>query len=324
MQQKSTFLTFALREIACMQATGHLGNARNYRCAHNSFSRYLSGIQRSDLSFSELTSDIILNYQSWLWSQGISRNSSSCYLRSLHALFNRAVRQGLASGAPFTQVYTGVDKTHKRAIQSDDIQRLIHLSIPSGLVHQGKSPQHKCFDRHIHQLEFARDLFLFCFSSRGMTFVDLAYLRPTDLRNGHIHYARRKTRQPIVVKVEPIMQSIICKYHRPGSPYLFPILHSLDPQEAYIQYRKALRTYNDRLQQLSTMLGPDISLSSYVSRHTWATIAYHQQVPISVISQAMGHDSERTTQIYLKSLENNVIDEANHNLLKKIFSPLLC
>ena len=94
--------------------------------------------------------------------------------------------------------------------------------------------------------------------------------------------------------------------------------------DCFYGYRKALRTYNFHLQQLSAMLGPDISLSSYVSRHSWATIAYQQQIPISVISQAMGHDSERTTRIYLISLENNMIDEANHNLLEKIFSPLLC
>lgn len=324
MQKESTILSFARDEAEHQHATGHHGLARNYRCAHNSLSRYLTSICRPHLTISELTSDFILDYQSWLWGQGISRNTSSCYLRSLHAIFNRAVRLGLATDDPFTLAYTGVAKTRKRAIQSEDIQRLLHLSIADGLVRLGKSPHHKWFGRHLQQLEFARDLFLFCFSSRGMTFVDLAYLRPTDIHNGHIHYARRKTRQPIEVRIEPIMHSIIRKYHRPDSPYLFPILHSLIPQEAYTQYRKALRTYNFHLQQLSAMLGPDISLSSYVSRHSWATIAYQQQIPISVISQAMGHDSERTTRIYLKSLENNMIDEANHNLLEKIFSPLLC
>lgn len=324
MQEKTTLLAFANHEINHLNATGHHGLVRNYRCAYNSLTRYLSSIRHPHLSFGEFTSDFILRYQDWLWSHGVSRNSSSCYLRSLHAIFNRAVRQGLASGNPFALAYTGVAKTRKRAIRADDIRRLTHLSIGNGLVMLGKSSRHKHFNRSIRQLEFARDLFLFCFSSRGMTFVDLAYLRPTDIHNGYIHYARRKTRQPIVVKIEPIMQSIILKYHRTGSLYLFPILHSPDPQEAYTQYRKALRTYNTHLQQLSAMLGPDISLSSYVSRHTWATIAYQQQIPLSVISQAMGHDSERTTQIYLKSLENNMIDEANHNLMQKIFSPLLC
>lgn len=324
MQKDSALLAFVAHETELLQAKGHLGLVQNYRCACNSFRRYLTSIHHVNMPISALTSDCILNYQDWLWNHGVSRNSSSCYMRSLQALFNRAVQQGLASGNPFTLAYTGVAKTRKRAIQDHDIKRLSNLSIANGLIRLGKSPQHKSFARNVRQLEFARDLFLFSFSCRGMTFVDLAYLRPTDIHCGHIRYTRRKTRQAIVVKIEPFMQSVINKHHIPGSPYLFPILHSLDPQKAYAQYRNALRTYNFHLHQLSAMLGSDVPLSSYVSRHTWATIAYQQQIPISVISQAMGHDSERTTQIYLKSLENNVIDEANRNLLKKIFSPLLC
>ena len=111
MQKESTILSFARDEAEHQHATGHHGLARNYRCAHNSLSRYLTSICRPHLTISELTSDFILDYQSWLWGQGISRNTSSCYLRSLHAIFNRAVRLGLATGDPFTLAYTGVAKT---------------------------------------------------------------------------------------------------------------------------------------------------------------------------------------------------------------------
>lgn len=313
-------LAFARYEINQLKMRSHCGVVRNYTCACNSFSRYLHLLGKSDVSFSSLTSDCIVSYQEWLWSQGVSRNSSSCYLRSLHAIYNKAVRNNLACGNPFADVYTGVGKTRKRAISDVDINRLKQLDVKAWLLEQGRMSRSKRFRSMIRDYEFSRDMFLFCFSTRGMAFVDLAYLRQRDLRDGFITYIRRKTSQVITIKVEPFMQMIIDRYSRKGSYYLFPILTSIDSQESYRQYRLALRRYNNHLKALSTILDADVSLSSYVSRHTWATLAYHRQMPLSIISQAMGHDSERTTQIYLKSFDNGIIDTANRSLLEQIFT----
>lgn len=311
-------LEFIRTEIENMRAVNRFGVAKNYACVCNSLSRYLQSDGMDDIPFRKLTSECVAGYQTWLWNSGVGRNSSSCYMRSLHALFNKAVRQGVASGNPFTGVYTGIARTRKRAVTAKDIRSLAHLNIKAELIKRGKNPEQRNFEAFSRSLLFTKDLFLFCFCACGMTFVDLAHLKKSDLSNGFIHYTRKKTRQPIEVKVEAMMQKIIDKYTN-TSPYLFPILTSTDTCEADRQYRRAIRIYNLNLKRLSSFLGSNISLTSYVARHTWATTAYRQHLPLSVICQAMGHDSEHTTQIYLKSLENTVINEANHKLLNHIF-----
>ena len=160
----------------------------------------------------------------------------------------------------------------------------------------------------------------------------MAYLKSSDLYGGMIHYARRKTGQQLSVRIEPCMQQIINRYavdknlpangrnadntcKKQISPYVFPIITSLNESEAYNQYQIALNKYNRQLKRLSAMLPHGQSLSSYVARHSWATAARNHEVPISVISAGMGHTTEHTTRIYLASLENSIIDDANKSII---------
>ena len=100
--------------------------------------------------------------------------------------------------------------------------------------------------------------------------------------------------------------------------YVFPILNSENPGEAYAEYRIALTYYNRLLKKLCTLAGIPQRLSFYTARHSWATAARNHQVPVSVISAGMGHTSERTTQIYLTMLENSLIDNANKGILESL------
>ena len=167
-------------------------------------------------------------------------------------------------------------------------------------------------------LSLARDLFLFSFYTRGMSFVDMAYLRRGHIRDGRIRYVRRKTGQEIVIRVEPEMQRIIERYADGERPYVFPVLKSENPEKAYAEYRTALTYYNRLLKRLCTLAGIPQRLSFYTARHSWATAARNHQVPVSVISAGMGHTSERTTQIYLTMLENSLIDNANRGILESL------
>lgn len=241
------------------------------------------------------------DYDTWLRQRGVVRNTVSFYMRVLRSVYNKAVRYGLVEQAePFRYVYTGVDRTRKRAVGESTIARLQKLDL-----------------RHSFPLALARDLFVFSFCMRGMAFVDLAYLRKRDRKGDCICYVRRKTGQCLCVKLEACMKAIIDRYARytDNSSYLFPILRSERSEYSYAQYLTALGQYNRRLRQLSRMLGTGVCLSSYTSRHTWATVARNHLIPISVISAGMGHSSERTTQIYLDTLENSEIDKANRRLL---------
>ena len=282
--------------------------------------RYFGTLRMEDMPLKNINEELIVGYQQWLWDNGIRKNTSVFYMRNLHAVYNKAVRQGLvADRHPFSCVQTNITHTDKRAVAPDLIRSISMLDIPEGLARLGHDPRKKPFRRMCSELTFARDTFIFCFCARGLTFVDFAYLKHENIRRGCIVYERRKTGQHIEVGIQSKMQEFIYKYATESGPYLFPILTDTDVRKAHQQYSSAIRRYNKHLGKLSRMLGGNICLTSYVSRHSWATAAYHASIPLPHISEAMGHTSEHTTRIYLKSIEGSEIDKENKRLLDGIF-----
>ena len=214
-------------------------------------------------------------------------------------MYNRAVENGLVEQRfPFKHVYTGIDKTAKRAIPIMAIKRIKELDL-------ALKPS----------LDFARDMFLFSFYTRGMSFIDMAFLKKSDLKNGFLSYRRRKTGQQLTIKWEKCMQEIIGKYTVSYGQYLLPIIKLPGTNERK-QYENTLRLVNNKLKIIARIIQTPMPLSTYVARHTWASIAKSKNIPISVISEGMGHNSETTTRIYLSSLDTSVIDEANKAIIK--------
>lgn len=291
-------LSYGQHLISRLTEKGKLGTARNLRSTLTSFTEFLHG---RDIAFSLLDEVVIGEYADWLAKRGITSNSSSFYMRNLRSVYNRAVREeGIEQTFPFRYVYTGIDKTAKRSVDEKVIIRLKGLEL-----------------NDISGLGFARDLFLFSYCTRGMSFVDMAYLRHKDIRNGYICYKRKKTGRPLSIRIEQIVQEIINRYQKrtTGSCYLFPILHTEDDEQSYKQYQTGLRYYNKQLKKLASLLGENIVLTSYTSRHTWASTARKHNIPVAVISDGMGHTSEKTTLIYLSSIDTSVIDRANAELV---------
>lgn len=173
---------------------------------------------------------------------------------------------------------------------------------------------------HSAPLAFSRDMFIFSYCTRGMAFVDIAYLKKEDVSGGILSYVRHKTGQRLTVRIEPLIEEIIERYEPlvHNSPYLFPIITSNDPEEAFRQYQTALGYHNRKLKKLGKLTGENLHLSSYTARHSWATVARKHNVPLSVISAGMGHTSEKTTLIYLDSVENSLIDKANEEILEAL------
>ncbi len=297
---KGTVLSFMREQIELLEHGRRFGTAHNYKCAMKSFSDFLNN---KDITFSLMTGKLISDYEQWLTDRGVVRNSSSFYLRILRSVYNKAVKKGLAKqGNPFDDVYTGVDRTRKRAMDEQLIMSLIKLELNNA------------------GLRLSRDLFIFSYCMRGMAFVDIAYLKKSDISGGCITYIRRKTGQQLSVKIEPCAQNIIDHYAEKTkeSPYVFPIITVSDPVKAYSQYQSKLGYYNRRLKTLTKELGVELPISSYWARHSWATSARDKNVPLSVISAGMGHTSEKTTEIYLASLDNSVIDKANSEILSPL------
>ena len=319
-KSRMKFVAFINCESVHQRQIGHICLANNYASAAGSFTRFLRTKKMADISFKKMMPQLVSDYEAWLQTSGLCRNTTSFYIRALQSVYHKAVRQGLTDDRrPFTGTYRGVAKTTKRAIDASDVRRLCMLDIRGALLADGNCGKGRRLACRLRRLEFARDIFIFCFCARGLTFVDLAFMRKSDITGGLLVYVRRKTGQRIEVQMEQMMQTIIDRYPS-STDYLLPILtKTTDNMEAvYQQYRYAIGRYNASLDVLGAMLG-GLKLTSYVSRHSWASAARSQNVPLSVISQSMGHDSEKTTEIYLKSIEHNVIHKANHDLLAGVF-----
>ncbi len=290
-----TFFTYMNSRIATLKANGKTGCARSYQQTIRSLMKYRRYI---DFPLEDLSSNLIEGYEAWLQSNRICRNTTSFYIRCIRAVYNKAIEEGLTTNhAPFRHVYTGVDRTIKRAVCISDIRRIKNLDLTS-------QPS----------LVFARDIFLLSFYLRGISFIDLAFLRKTDLAGDSITYIRHKTHRPLAIYIEQKMRTILNRYPNTTSRYLLPIILYEDGHEMQ-QYHNQLNPITRQLKTIGQLASITTPISLYVARHSWASIAQSQNIPLSVISGAMGHDNEITTQIYLNSIQRTEIDKANRKIL---------
>lgn len=281
--------------VSLLRQERHLRTAETYYCAKKRFLNFLG----HDIALNKIDNRLIRSYEQFLRTDGLISNSSSFHLRVLRAIYNKAVKQHLVmDNQPFTDVYTGIGKTVKRALPLDIIQRIAQLNSLNN-----------------HET-FARDMFLFSFYTRGMSFIDMAYLTSQHIHNGYLVYTRHKTGQQLVIKWESCMQDIVDHYESPR-PYLLPIIKHCNGNERS-QYREAQRKVNGTLKSIGQKAGISLPLSMYVARHSWASIARNMDVPVGIISEGMGHTSERTTRIYLKSLSTRRLDSITAEIIQAV------
>lgn len=292
---KEGFLSFIDQHIVHLRKVGKSSAVTKLNAALRSFKSFAG---KDEISFEEVTSDLMEEYEGWLRRKGNCWNTVSFYIRQLRPVYGLAVERGLTKDIhPFKHVYSGIDKTVKRAVSIAVIRKIQALDL-------SKKP-------HLNR---ARDLFLFLLYTRGMSFVDMCNLKRTDLRDGVLTYRRQKTNQLLQIRWEKPMQQILDRLGNVGGTYLLPIIMS-NRIDTRVQCENALRRLNRNLKKIGNMVGLDTKLTTYVARHTWASLAQSNNVPISVISKALGHDSETTTKIYLANLDTSVVDNANRKIL---------
>lgn len=288
-------VSFTRKLIDDLRKMGKKSMARRYSLTLNSLLKFT---KEKEIAWDDFTSTLVTGFEEFLRQRGLCRNSTSFYMRNLRSIINRASEHDYeVPRNPFKHVYMGVDKTVKRAVTLKTVCKIRDINL-SAYPH----------------LDFARNLFMFSFYTRGMSFVDIAFLRKTDLTNGVITYFRRKTSQQIQVRVENQTMEIMDKLGESTTSYLLPIIGS-ENTDADSQYRNVYHRVNRNLKKLGEMLKLDTKLTLYVARHAWASIAHHNNIPISTISKAMGHDSETTTLIYLSSIDSSVVDKANRRIM---------
>lgn len=292
---KTTVFEYIKLQIERLKKAGRDRTSEAYRQMLMSFMKFKN---KEDLSFDMIDADLICQYESYMRISNLCRNTTSFYMRTLRSVYNRAVEDGLtAQNTPFRHVYTGVDKTSKRAISIKEIKMIKDLDLTK-----------------VPTLDFARDMFLFSFYMRGMSFIDIAYLKKKDISNGFVIYNRRKTGQQMIVKWEKSMEEIANKHPNEYSTYLFPIIINSNATGRK-QYLNKMLLVNKYLKKIAKLAGINIPLTMYVARHSWASIAQSHNIPIKAISLGMGHENEKTTQIYLASIQTSIIDNANSKIL---------
>ena len=274
--------------------------AENYATASQSLEKYCGN---RNLLFRDVDDLLMRNFEKYLWNRGISKNTSSCYMRSLRAMYNDAAMSGhVIQNYPFRSVFTGKETTPKRAITKKELLEIRGVRLKPG-----------------SREEMARDIFLFCFYACGMPLIDVAYLKKSQVYDGHIVYHRKKTGHQVDLSVLPAMQAIM-DAHPSHTDYVFPILSSYDPEEANAEYKRFLKSYNQALLRIEQKLYLPVHIASYVPRHSWATLAMEAKVDIRTIASGLGHSNTNITQVYIKDLEKvKRLTLANQKLYQAIF-----
>lgn len=264
-----------------------------------------------DICLNQINSFLIKGFEKSLMDQGKKPNTISYYMRNLRSIYNKAVRARRVSAKdedPFTGVYTKVKATSKRALTAEEMKLLYDINFSELRLNYFMKPTSNGF---IEGLYRSWRFFIFCVFAQGMCFIDLAYLRKDNIKDGVCFYYRKKTLQQIEVKVNEGMRCIIESFAEEvkDSPYLFPIIRKNGKDER-LQYETALRVQNRRLRILSEIIGVNKKITTHVGRHTFATLARNGGIPMGAISEMLGHTTEKMTQNYLDSFDKSFSDRA--------------
>ena len=284
-----------------------VGNANVYRDTKRALQNFAS--KNKTLSFSDIDLNFLNRWETYCKNRNMAETSISVYFRTLRAIFNRAVKDQIVgmNHYPFRdfKISKFDTRTRKRAIDKADIQKIKAINISGKPV-----------------VQLSKDVFLFSYYCQGMNLTDLAHLRWSQIVQDRLFYVRAKTGKEFNLKLlEPARQ--ILEYYRPftGSKpdnYVFPILNAerhITPIQIDNRIHKMNSLINTHLKSMGRKVGIETPLTTYVARHSYATVLKTSGIPIAVISEALGHESEAITHTYLKSFENSVIEEANENLL---------
>ncbi len=291
-----SFNEFTEKLISKMIKSGGIGNARVYQNTLNVFKDFMDD---KDIDFKALNYKKIKEFEEYLYSKDRKINTISVHLRTLRAIYNRAIKEKLVRKElyPFEDIKIRSEETQKLAITKEEIDKIRDLDLSND-----------------KELEKARDYFMFSFYMRGMSFVDIAYLKVKNINNDRLNYTRKKTRQKFSIKINDRAWQIIHKYSDLNDPdsYIFPIIQRKGNE--FLDYRNAMRLTNKKLKIIGDKVDLTKPLTTYVSRHSWATIAKRKGISIAVISEGLGHETEETTQIYLDGFGSDILDDANEKI----------
>jgi len=309
-----TFVAFSKGVTDGMIKIKRTGNALVYITAVN---RLVAYTNKPELTFPEINYTLLDSFKSHLLIEGLRKNSIGNYFRSIRALYNKAIKAKVVARElyPFNDISIQTEKTAKRAIRTNELLAIYQYP---------KKPD--------SQEWHASNFFFLSFALRGISFTDMAYLTKQNIYKGCLTYRRRKTKKLYTIKLHPVALRIFNFYKDNQSSYLLPVFpkgiieDSLEAQKVTRQWIKVTNKYLNRIAMNCKI---DNNITTYVTRHTWATTAKRLGYPNEMIAEAMGHEyGNKITNIYLEDFDQKLIDEMNNKVvtsvipcLKQVISP---
>lgn len=299
MQQTNSYLLTFLESLieTKKQTSPNTGAAKPFISLRNSL---LGFMPKCSLQFKDLTTAVVKQYEAYLYTKA-KKNTVCFYLRNLRTIYNMASDQGImvCDQYPFKKINMSTEATIKRSLKKESIKQIALFECPNP------------------HMEFARDIFMISFYARGMSFIDIAFLTEKNIEYDTIYYKRSKTKQLLKLSICNELSEMIFKY-RNDNTYIFNLINTSSNKSIYEQYQAAYGLIHDNLRRLGKLIGLTTPLTLHVARHSWASIAKEIGIPTACISEGLGHTSEKTTKIYLRELEQTVLDLVNEQILQLI------
>jgi len=295
-EESAYFLDYTRKQIDSLKKAKRLGNAAVYQTIYNIVKEF---VNEKDFTFDELNYKWLNKFETHCLSEKASINGVNVYMRTIRALYNKAIKEKVALKElyPFTEYKIKHEKPIKRAISLEDIKKIKKLRLKKDT-----------FKWHV------RNYFMFSFYCMGMSWVDMAYLKLENIKDGRILYKRAKTGKEYSIMVTDKIQEILVLYTagKKRGDFIFPIiLRPKDPELARKDLKNGIKNYNKYLRKIAEQCKIETNLTSYVARHSWATIANRKGVHIGIISEGLGHEDIKTTQTYLEGFGSEELDQAN-------------
>ncbi|MBR6046853.1 MAG: site-specific integrase [Bacteroidaceae bacterium] len=297
------FLTLHIQQL---RDNGKVGNSYAYlnlrTTLHNFYGKKLNFL------FSAVDVGFCNRFETWMRKNKFEDTTMNYYFRTLRATYNKAVEIKCANRekSPFIEYKLSrfCTKTKKRALTKENVKKILEMDCST-----------------MNEKErLAHDIFSFSYYCGGISLVDIANLTSSNITDGRLRYERQKTHGSINLVILDEAKAIIAYYaaHQKKAGYLFPILDKrihITPMQKYNRVRKLCRQINKELHSIADRLEIKEDVTTYVARHSFATILKKSGVNIGIISQALGHQDIKTTQIYLSKFDNEQVDQAMLNLL---------
>lgn len=297
-----TFFQFTDNQIKELKQAKRVGNARVYQHTLNAVKNFR---KNRDFTFDELNLDFLNRFERHYLAKGNKLGGISVYLRTVRAINRKAIKAGIADkeGYAFDDYTIRNGKPQKKALTLSAIRKISELELDEGTA-----------------LYRDKNIFMMSFLLNGMSFVDLARLKLSNIVDGRIQYARQKTEEPFNIKIHDQLIPILDYFSKDKrkSDYLLDIIPDGNPVDQYNKVTWARKRYNKNLKELAKMAGIEENVTSYAARHTFASGADDMGIPLTAISQMMGHKRISTTQAYLSGLRKSKIDTYQDEIYKKL------